>query len=419
MLNFIYHENNEILKESEVFSYVSDHEDVLVACQQGHAIYRDSLGWLDVEEWGGKKWIDQAKQIANEIRSFADCFVIIGVGGSNNSARAVIEALDLDERMKIVYAGNTLSPYSLNKVLKELEGRSVAIDCIAKNFETLEPGSSFRFLRQYLVEKYGKEEAKRRIFATGTVGSHLEDLCKQHGYTFIPFPSDIGGRYTAHSPVHLVPLAVAGVNVDDYAQGAMDMMMRLQAAKGKDNPSLFYASIRKILYDKGYRVEVLSAFEPRLRCFFYWWEQLFAESEGKDHKGLLPVSGEFSEQLHSMGQYLQEGSPILFETFLSFKEHQASLILKSDDVDDGFDYLDGKDFYDINEAAFKATLKAHAITFPCMELQLDRIDAYNFGALFYFYEFTCYVSSVLLGVNPFNQPGVEAYKKEMFRILGK
>lgn len=419
MIRFRYLENEKILDWNTIVSFMKRNIEVLHACQQGHEEYEDNLGWLDVEKWAGRKWLDHARAIAEEIRSIADCLVIIGVGGSNNSARAVIEALDPDPGMRIVYAGNTLSPYTLGRMLDLLEGRSVVVDCIAKNFETLEPGASFRVLRRYLADRYGLEEARRRIFCTGTVGSRFEELSARQGYAFIPFPEDIGGRYTALSPVHLIPLAVAGADIEAYAKGAADMMRRLRNSSLEENEAFLYASIRNLLYERGYRVEILSSFEPRLRSFFSWWQQLFAESEGKEGKGILPVCGEFSEQLHSLGQFIQEGSCIHFETFLKVGEQQASLFLEGDGVEDGFSYLDGKDFHEVNDLAYKATVKAHGAVLPVMELCMDRIDAYHLGALFYFFEFACYISGELSGINPFDQPGVEAYKKLMFDFLGR
>lgn len=392
---------------------------VLERVQAGEARYAASLGWLDPTLWGGQDWAERAAALARELRAFADTFVIIGVGGSNNAARAVVEALDLPDGMRIVYAGNTLSPHAMGRMLAQLEGRSPVIDCIAKNFETLEPGASFRVLRRYLTDRYGKEEAARRILCTGTPGSPLETLCTEQGYTFLPFPVEIGGRFTALSPVHLVPMAAAGVDVAALCRGAEQMAAALRSLPAAENPAARYAVLRHLFWQKGYRVELLSAFEPRLRWFFKWWEQLFAESEGKDGVGLLPVTGEFSEQLHSLGQFIQDGTHLLFETFLNVKEQQASLSLAPDGVEDGFGYLDDKDFEDLNRAAFSATRTAHSATLPCITLTMDRVDEENLGGLFYFFQFACYLSGSLLGVDPFDQPGVEAYKGWMFRALGK
>lgn len=410
----------KFVASGELAAYAEAHAHVLARCQAGEERYADSQGWLEVDEWAGPAVLDRTERLAAELRAIADTFVIIGVGGSNNSARAVIKALR-PNGPRIVYAGNTLSAHELNGVLAELEGHDVVIDCIAKNFETLEPGSSFRLLRQYLVGRYGKEEAARRIVCTGTIGSSLEELCRAEGYTFVPFATNVGGRYTALTEVHLLPLAVAGADIRALAAGAKRMQEQLRATDGLENSAWRYACLRNILWDRGYRVELLGFFEPRFRWFSKWWEQLYAESEGKDGKGIFPAALECSEEMHSLGQYAQDGTHQLFETFIDLMEPGAgdSLVLGGTDVADAFGYLDGKDFWDINKASFNATRAAHAEVLPVLTLEIDRIDEEHFGMLFYWFAFACYASGSLLGVNPFDQPGVEAYKRLMFEALGK
>ncbi|MBM6907757.1 glucose-6-phosphate isomerase [Collinsella intestinalis] len=417
-LNTTYTE--KFVASGELAAYAEAHAHVLARCQAGEERYADSQGWLEVDEWAGPAVLDRTERLAAELRAIADTFVIIGVGGSNNSARAVIKALR-PNGARIVYAGNTLSAHELNGVLAELEGHDVVIDCIAKNFETLEPGSSFRLLRQYLVGRYGKEEAARRIVCTGTIGSPLEELCRAEGYTFVPFATNVGGRYTALTEVHLLPLAVAGADIRALAAGAKRMQDQLRATDGLENSAWRYACLRNILWDRGYRVELLGFFEPRFRWFSKWWEQLYAESEGKDGKGIFPAALECSEEMHSLGQYAQDGTHQLFETFIDLMEPGAgdSLVLGGTDVADAFGYLDGKDFWDINKASFNATRAAHAEVLPVVTLEIDRIDEEHFGMLFYWFAFACYASGSLLGVNPFDQPGVEAYKRLMFEALGK
>ena len=417
-LNTTYTE--KFVASGELAAYAEAHAHVLARCQAGEERYADSQGWLEVDEWAGPAVLDRTERLAAELRAIADTFVIIGVGGSNNSARAVIKALR-PNGARIVYAGNTLSAHELNDVLAELEGHDVVIDCIAKNFETLEPGSSFRLLRQYLVGRYGKEEAARRIVCTGTIGSPLEELCRAEGYTFVPFATNVGGRYTALTEVHLLPLAVAGADIRALAAGAKRMQEQLRKTDGLENSAWRYACLRNILWDRGYRVELLGFFEPRFRWFSKWWEQLYAESEGKDGKGIFPAALECSEEMHSLGQYAQDGTHQLFETFIDLMEPGAgdSLVLGGTDVADAFGYLDGKDFWDINKASFNATRAAHAEVLPVLTLEIDRIDEEHFGMLFYWFAFACYASGSLLGVNPFDQPGVEAYKRLMFEALGK
>lgn len=417
MIKLRIHTKEEKYKK-EYNKLIDKSKGILGTAQKGEAEYADSQGWLDTEEWAGEEKVKKLEKLAAKIRQNADVFVLIGVGGSNNAARAVIKALQKAGTPDIVYAGNTLSPHALNKMLKKLAGKSIYVNCIAKNFETLEPGASFRILRKYLQERYGSK-ASERIIATGTAGSSLERLCTAEGYTFLEFPDNIGGRYTAISNVGLLPMAVAGIDIRELVQGAGDMQKELHAKKAEENAAFQYACLRNLFYRNGYKVEMLSSFEPQFRYFYKWWIQLFAESEGKDDKGIFPVAGEYSEELHSVGQFLQEGSPFIFETFLDVQEHQDSLVIEADGIQDYFDYLDGKDLWDVNKEAYRATVSAHSKKMPCLTLEIGALDAYHFGQLFYFFQFACYLSCKLMGVNAFNQPGVEAYKKEMFKALGK
>lgn len=420
MLELTVKDQRELVSEDVLRQAMQCNAEILRRAQAGEAKYSDSQGWLDVNEWASDAILTHIEQIAADVRAHCDAFVIIGVGGSNNAARSVIEALAQQSGdTEIIYAGNTLNPNALNRMLKSLEGKDYAIDCIAKNFETLEPGSSFRILRKAMTAKYGPEEAARRTICTGTYGSSLEELCKAEGYTFVPFPTNVGGRYTAMTYVGLLPMAVAGIDIRALVQGAADMQKQLHEGAPEDNLALRYACLRNLYYQKGYKLEMLASFEPQFRWFYKWWIQLFAESEGKDGKGLFPVAGEFSEELHSVGQYIQDGAPLMFETFLDVTAHDDTLVVESDGKKDFFDYLDNKDFWDINKAAFGATVTAHSQKLPCLILRVPHLDAYNFGQLFYFFQFACYVSGEILGINPFDQPGVEAYKAWMFQALGK
>ncbi|MBS5522317.1 MAG: glucose-6-phosphate isomerase [Clostridiales bacterium] len=405
--------------ENELGGYIKEHSHLLEEALGKEDVYEDSLGWLCTSEWAGEEMLARFEALAKEIRQDADVFVLIGVGGSNNAARSVIEALKQEGAPEIIYAGNTLSPHALNAMMAKVRGRSVYIDCIAKNFETLEPGSSFRILRKYIYDTYGAKEGAKRIIATGTKGSLLEALCQEHGYTFLEFPLNVGGRYTAMTSVGLLPMAVAGINIRELVCGAADMEKEIKSTPAKENIAFKYAALRNIYYKKGFCLEMLASFEPQFRWFYKWWVQLFAETEGKDGKGLFPVCGEYSEELHAVGQFVQDGTPLMFETFLDVKEQNSSLVIENDGIRDAFDYLDGMDFWQINRTAFNATVKAHKEKLPCLILEVERLDACHFGQLFYFFMFSCYLSAKLLGVNPFNQPGVEAYKKWMFDGLGK
>ena len=394
---------------------------LLAAVLAGEAQHRDNLGWFSVDEAAGPERVDFLLEQAARVRADADAFVVIGIGGSNQAARAVVKALRPEDGPAILWAGNTISACETARLLKELDGyQSVYIDCIAKNFETLEPGISFRVLRHYLEQRYGQAEAAKRIFATGTPGSTLHQLCIDNGYTFLTFPERIGGRYSVGSDVGLFPMAVAGVEVKARVQGMRAMREELHAAPAGENLALRYACLRKWMLEQGLSLEMLAFFEPRLDYFAKWWIQLFAESEGKDGTGLYPVVSSNSEDLHSIGQFIQQGSPILFETFVTVRARDASVVLPATDKKDYFDYLTGRDFWDINDTARRATMRAHSEGgIPCLELSIPAIDAHTLGELFYFFLFSCYLSCRLVGVNPFNQPGVESYKGYMFKNLGK
>lgn len=381
--------------------------------------YQDSLGWLNVSEWAGEAALTNIIEKADKVRIDADVFVLVGVGGSNQAARAVIEALQNFNGPEILYAGNNISAHYVNQLLKKLEGKSVYINVIAKNFETLEPGIGFRVLRKYLEDRYGLE-ANKRITLTGTQESRLHEIALENSYDFLIFPDNIGGRYSVLSDVGLFPMAVAGIDVKALVEGAKDMQSNLYNCDSKENIALIYATYRNLLLQKGYNIEMMAFFEPQLHYFSKWWIQLFAESEGKENKGIYPVAVDYSEDLHSVGQYVQDGQKIIFETFIDIATQNASVVLSKDHVDDRFDYLNGKDFWDINKAAFEATIGAHGDSgIPCLKLSLPSLNEYYFGQMFYLFEFACYISGSILGVNPFDQPGVENYKGYMFKKLGK
>lgn len=397
------------------------------------AAWRGSLGWLNPDKWAGEGQLEAILMKAAEIRINADAFVVVGVGGSNQSARAAISALGRGGSPEVLYAGNTLSGWEARQLLERLEGRSVYINVIAKNFETLEPGTAFRVLRAHLRERYGDRWAER-VIVTGSAGSHLQTLCDRHGMSFFEFPDDVGGRYTALTTVGLLPMAVAGIDIRAMRDGAQELRREMDASPS-DHSALRYAALRTLLYREGRRLEMLSFFEPRWARFSRWWIQLFAESEGKDDLGLYPVAGNFSEDLHSIGQYVQEGTPILFETFLTSAETDSgetpwpgaadpgkpagAVRLMPDEVDDRFGYLDGMDLDAINRKAFEGTFDAHADRMPCLRIEVPAIDARAFGGLFYFFAVSCMLSGAMLGVNPFDQNGVEGYKRNLFRALGK
>lgn len=376
------------------------------------------LGWRTLEQSAVQ--LDVMREKAAEIREQADVFVIVGVGGSNQAARAMIEALQDRKGPEILYLGNTLSPYYIQHVLEQMEGKSVYINVIAKNFETLEPGSHFRILRQWMKKRYTPEEMAKRIIVTGTYGSRLEEIAKENGYLFLSFPGPVGGRYSAFTPVGLFPILAAGLDVDSFLKGVQAAMDDCRQ-NPEGNPAVGYGAARNLLYGKGYDIEMLVSFEPQYAYFAKWWVQLFGESEGKEKKGIFPTAAIYSEDLHSIGQYMQDGRRNLIETFVSVKNPKAKAVIEADpEFGDRFDYLDGMDFDQINKAAEGATWDAHAKGgVPCIRLQVEEISEESFGELYYYFMMACAVSGTLMGVNPFDQEGVEEYKRSMFAALGK
>ena len=418
-IRFSINDESRTFSEETFRSAVKANAKALETAQNGEERYRISLGWHNVDEWAGEKWLSRYEELAAKVRKDADALVVIGIGGSNQAARAVYEAIGCKSNVELIWAGNSISAHSICEVIKALESKkNIYSDCIAKNFETLEPGIGFRAMRDVLRKRYGKDYASH-VICTFTEGTQAWKLAEEKGYEILPFPMNIGGRFTALSPIGLFPLCVAGIDIRAIADGARHMRERLLSEPAESNMALQYATARTLLAQKGKTVELLSYFEPRFFRLAKWWKQLFGESEGKDDKGLLPMDTCYSEDLHSLGQFVQDGKPMLFETFLDVQKQDFSYVLRDDDVDDRFGYLNCKDFWEINKAAFQATISAHSRRFPCLIMEVPAIDEQTFGQLFYFFEFACYVSCNITGVNPFDQNGVEAYKIDMFRLLGK
>lgn len=419
LVSFRYIDQSDSFQEESFSSQIKRNAPYLERVQRGEECYSAFMGWHDVDEWAGEEWLDRYEEMASEIKESADALVVIGVGGSNQAARAVYEGLGKRNGVEIFWAGNTISAYSLNCVLARLdEKKSIYVNCIAKNFETLEPGLAFRAMRGYLKNRYG-EGYNSRLIVTFTLDTFSWQMAEKNGFKTLPFPKNISGRYTSLSPICLFPLAVAGFDIRRMKKGAKEMEIFLKNTFGLDNPALKYATARTMLKEKGKAVELLSFFEPRLFRFGKWWKQLFGESEGKGGKALLPMDALYTEDLHSLGQFIQDGSPVLFETFLNIRKTDSSYILHPDEVEDRFSYVDEMDFAEINRAAFEATLSAHSKRFPCLIIEIEEMNEETFGSIFYFFQFACYISCSITGVNPFNQDGVEAYKNDMFKILGK
>lgn len=407
------------LNEDELRMYNrTESEELLLSVQRGDFGHAESIGWLDPDEWADEDALVKLEEKAREVRKKADIFIVIGVGGSNRSAKAMIQALSTTGP-EILFSGDTLSNYEMERTLSKIQNKSVYINVIAKNFETLEPGVSFRILRSYLERIYGKEEAAKRIITTGTKGSSLHKMALEHDFTFLTFPDNIGGRYSALCDVGLFPMAVAGIAIKRLVLGAKAMKELLFQMPAKENMALKYVCTRNLLAQRGFYVEALSYFEPRLCCFSDWWVQLFAESEGKESRGIFPTACKFTEDLHAVGQFIQEGTPIIFETFLLVENEESHLLIPESVIPDEFEYLLGKSMHELNKVAEYATIQSHSKRLPCICISIDKIDEYHLGGLFYFFAFSCYLSCLLLDIDPFDQPGVEAYKEVMFEKLLK
>ncbi|MGN8967738.1 glucose-6-phosphate isomerase [Intestinimonas sp. HCP28S3_D6] len=387
----------------------------------------DFTGWVRLPEEYDKEEFARIQAAAKKIRSDSDVLVVIGIGGSYLGARAVIELLDsADHKLapnkpEIFFAGNGLSTDAMGDLIDYLEGKDWSINIISKSGTTTEPAVAFRVFKGLLEEKYGKEEARKRIYATTDAHKGaLKGLADAEGYEEFVVPDAVGGRYSVLTAVGLLPIAVAGVDVEALMAGAAEAMNTL-AQPGADNIAWQYAAARNALYDAGKSVELLVGYEPAFRFFAEWWKQLYGESEGKEGKGLLPASVEFTADLHSMGQYIQQGQRILLETVVKFSKSRRTITIPNDpDNVDGLNFLSGKPLQFVAEQAMRGTLLAHVDGgVPNLVVEADARDERTVGQLIYFFEYACGLSGYLLGVNPFDQPGVEAYKKNMFALLGK
>lgn len=395
-------------------------------------IETDFRGWIDLPENYNKEEFERIKKAANKIQSDSDVLVVIGIGGSYLGARAVIEAvtncfnnmLPAKKRKMpmIVYAGNNLSSNYLTDLLNLIGERDISINVISKSGTTTEPAIAFRVLREAIETKYGVEEVKKRIYVTtDKKRGALKGLADQEGYETFVIPDNVGGRFSVLTAVGLLPIATAGVDIDKLMQGARDARAKYMDPSVKFNDCYKYAVVRNLIYNSGKKVEVLANYEPQLHYMTEWWKQLYGESEGKDGKGIFPAGVDLTTDLHSMGQYIQDGERILMETVLAVEEPNSDIIVKEDaENTDGLNYLAGKGLDYINKKAMEGTIEAHVTgNVPNMKITIDKLDEENLGHLIYFFEKACAMSGLILGVNPFNQPGVEEYKSNMFRLLEK
>ena len=388
----------------------------------------DFLGWVDLPENYDKNEFARIVKAAEKIRKDSAVLVVIGIGGSYLGARAVIEAVKgtlynctCKDTPQIFYCGNSISSGYLKEVLAACEGKDISVNIISKSGTTTEPAVAFRIFKELLEKKYGKDGAKARIYATtDKARGTLKELADKEGYQTFVVPDDVGGRYSVLTAVGLLPIAAAGIDIDALMRGAQNARAAF-AACTPQNDCYRYAAARNILYRKGKSVELLAAYEPNFTMMNEWFKQLYGESEGKDCKGLFPASVVFSTDLHSMGQFVQDGARIMFETVVDIQAPTEELFIeKSADNFDGLDFLAGQNMSIVNRKAMQGTILAHTEGgVPNILLEVDALDAENIGYLVYFFEKACAISGYMLGVNPFDQPGVESYKKNMFALLGK
>lgn len=385
----------------------------------------DFLGWINLPENYDKEEYARIKSAAEKIRSQSQVLVAIGIGGSYLGARAVIDALQDSYKkpeLEVLFVGNHLSSTQTMELINYLDGKDFSVNVISKSGTTTEPAIAFRIFKELLEERYGLEGSRERIYCTtDRAKGALKTLATNMGYETFVVPDDIGGRFSVLSAVGLLPIAAAGFDIDELMAGAkvgMDLYGKLAF---EENPVMQYVAARNIYYREGKKIEILASYEPKLKNISEWWKQLYGESEGKDGNGLFPVSVGFTTDLHSLGQMIQDGEKTFFETVIKVNEPKYDIIIKEDKDDlDGLNYLAGKGMDYVNQTALKATVQAHVTgQVPNLLLELEKIDEKNIGELIYFFEYTIGLSGYLLGVNPFNQPGVEEYKKNMFKLLEK
>jgi glucose-6-phosphate isomerase len=392
----------------------------------------DFLGWIDLPVNYDKEEFSRIKAAASKIQNDSEVLLVIGIGGSYLGARAAIEFLrhnfynmvdkSIRKTPEIYFVGNNISSTYVSHLLDVIGDRDFSINIISKSGTTTEPAIAFRVFKKKLEEKYGKAEASKRIYATtDKAKGALKNLSTEEGYETFVVPDDIGGRFSVLTAVGLLPIAVSGADLDKLMEGAASGRKRALEAEFEENDALQYAALRNILLRKGKNVEIVANYEPSLHYVSEWWKQLFGESEGKDQKGIFPAAVDLTTDLHSMGQFIQDGARIMFETVINIEKPQCEITIDEEPVDlDGLNYLAGKSMDFVNKSAMNGTILAHTDgNVPNFMVKVPEQNEFYLGELFYFFEFACGVSGYLLGVNPFNQPGVESYKKNMFALLGK
>lgn len=421
MIKFI-HENSGIEDLTIIKDEIMEARKTLIE-KKGPG--NDFLDWVELPRDYDKEEFDRIKKASKKIQESSDVLVAIGIGGSYLGAQAVIEALTSKLNKKgteVIFSGNNLSPSAINELLEYISDKDFSINVISKSGTTIEPSLSFRIFKEELEKRYGKEEARKRIFATTDKSKGaLKDLSDESGYETFVVPDAVGGRYSVLTAVGLLPIAVAGIDIDQLMKGARNAMERYKTDDFSENDCLKYAAARNILYRENKSIEILASYEPKLRMMTEWWKQLYGESEGKEGKGLFPANAIFTTDLHSFGQMIQEGHRNIFETVINIENPQVDIEIKEDEKNlDGLNYLSGKTMDFVNKKAMEGTIEAHVDGgVPNLMVTMEKLDEENLGELIYFFEYSCGISGYTLGVNPFNQPGVEAYKSNMFRLLGR
>ena len=431
-VTFDYSKAMQFIGENEITSIKAIAETAKNILVEKSGAGNDFLGWIDLPVNYDKEEFARIQKAADKIKNDSDVLVVIGIGGSYLGARAAIEFLrhsfynnlpkEVRKTPEIYYCGNSISSTYLQHLIDVIGDRDFSVNIISKSGTTTEPAIAFRIFKEMAEKKYGKEEAAKRIYATtDKAKGALKNLATEEGYESFVVPDDVGGRFSVLTAVGLLPIAVSGADITKLMEGAAAGRERALNAPFEENDAVLYAAIRNILHNKGKSVEILANYEPSMHYVSEWWKQLYGESEGKDQKGIVPASVDLTTDLHSMGQFIQDGARIMFETVVNVGEPKATITIGKEPVDlDGLNYLAGKDMDFVNKSAMNGTILAHTDgQVPNLMINVPKQDEYTLGELFYFFEFAVGVSGYMLGVNPFNQPGVESYKKNMFALLGK
>lgn len=431
-VTFDYSKAMQFIGENEITSIKAIAETAKNILVEKSGAGNDFLGWIDLPVNYDKEEFARIQKAADKIKNDSDVLVVIGIGGSYLGARAAIEFLrhsfynnlpkEVRKTPEIYYCGNSISSTYLQHLIDVIGDRDFSVNIISKSGTTTEPAIAFRIFKEMAEKKYGKEEAAKRIYATtDKAKGALKNLATEEGYESFVVPDDVGGRFSVLTAVGLLPIAVSGADITKLMEGAAAGRERALNAPFEENDAVLYAAIRNILHNKGKSVEILANYEPSMHYVSEWWKQLYGESEGKDQKGIFPASVGLTTDLHSMGQFIQDGARIMFETVVNVGEPKATITIGKEPVDlDGLNYLAGKDMDFVNKSAMNGTILAHTDgQVPNLMINVPKQDEYTLGELFYFFEFAVGVSGYMLGVNPFNQPGVESYKKNMFALLGK